>query len=679
MRRFWVIVALIVVVWLVVETLLMPGPVMAPGPNEVPRSTLTAAGTITATPERATSILPTAISSPAWPTTLSPSPTTTLTSTKPSAEEMLQIIKASDLPERDLYDLAKRARAKNDGDIPRLASPQPPGQVGRRDVFYINDQAARKYFTVTATLQLITPHAYFYVEDGATVSQERLKQVGDAFESKIYPTVHTFFGTEWTPGIDNDPHITILNARIPGADGYYISADEYTKQVHPFSNEREIIYVSLGTLLLGGDSYEATLAHELQHMVHWNMRPREDAWVNEGAAELAMRLIGRQTSGGQGSFLSNPDIQLNDWAEEPSETVAHYAAAYLFLSYLAERCGGYETLKEVIAQEGSGLERFDRYLAGKSLSFDELFADWTVANYLDDPSANDGRYGYRDIDARVTAIQAQNELGELTATVHQYAADYIALKPPISDFEVVFDGADTVKVVPNDPRSGEMQWWSNRGDLIDTSLTKAFDLSGFQKPLLRFWTWYDIEKSFDFAYVMVSNDNGRTWKTMRGRYTTSSNPLGANLGDGYTGVSGGGAEPRWVEEEIDLSSFAGQRVLIRFEYITDDVYTGNGFCIDDVTVDGSGIIDSVEADDGWEARGFLRLRNSIPQRFVVRLVTKRGGYDVQTVALDAQNRGRITVRGLGQDVESATLVIAATSPGTTQPARYVCRLEPVGR
>ena len=678
MRRLWVAVALVVAFLFLAQAWLLPGLVVAPGPEESPTPTATVASVPSPTATASQAPSPSPIVSPPTQPTSTPQPSPTSVVAKPSPEEMLEAIVAAELPGRDIHELATRLNSQPGVDIPRvLNTPQPNYEIGHKDTFYINDQLARSYFTVTATIQWVTPHAYFYVQDGATVSLNQLKQAGEVFENVIYPTVHRYFGTEWIPGIDNDPRITILNTRTPGAGGYYSSADEYPRQVHPFSNEREIIYVDIGSLTSGGSSYYATLAHELQHMVHWNMRPREDAWINEGAAELAMRLTGHATSGVQYSFLANPDTQLNDWAEDPSDAMAHYAAAYLFVSYLAEKGGGYESIKEILAQDGNGLERIDRYLRGKNLSYDQLFSDWVVANLLDDPSADGGRYWYKDIDARITTVQRESRLGQQAGTVHQYAADYLELKPPTADFVVEFDGAETVKVVPNDAHSGEMQWWSNRGDVMDASLTRRFDLSKVQEATLQFSTWFDIEEGFDFAYVMVSDDDGRTWKTMKGQFTTSDNPLGTNLGHGYTGVSGGGEQPRWIKEQIDLSPYAGRQILVRFEYITDDVYTGNGFGVDDISIPEIGFVDTVEEASQWEAKGFVRLRNIIPQRFAVRLVTKSGGYTVQDMPLDAENRGQITIRGLGQEVKEAFLVIAAMSPGTTEQAAYTYRLQPL--
>ncbi len=168
--------------------------------------------------------------------------------------------------------------------------------------------------------------------------------------------------------------------------------------------------------------------------------------------------------------------------------------------------------------------------------------------------------------------------------MHQFAADYIEVKLPAGEATFTFDGADTVPLLANEPHSGRGQWWSARGDSIDTTLTRELDLTGLASATLRFWTWFDIERWFDYGYVEVSTDGGATWKALPGRHTTDDDPLRQAYGPGYTGKSGGGEEPEWVEESIDLTPFAGGRVLLRFEYVTDGGVNTPGWAIDDISV-----------------------------------------------------------------------------------------------
>ena len=111
---------------------------------------------------------------------------------------------------------------------------------------------------------------------------------------------------------------------------------------------------------------------------------------------------------------------------------------------------------------------------------------------------------------------------------------------------------------PLPPANGHGFWFSNRGDVIDTEMARSFDFTSQQGPLtLDFSLWFDMERDFDYGYVMASTDAGVSWVTLPGKYTTDTNPNGTNVGHGYTGASGGDS-PAWVEESIDLSAYAGQ-------------------------------------------------------------------------------------------------------------------------
>ncbi|MCD6163449.1 MAG: immune inhibitor A [candidate division Zixibacteria bacterium] len=94
---------------------------------------------------------------------------------------------------------------------------------------------------------------------------------------------------------------------------------------------------------------------------------------------------------------------------------------------------------------------------------------------------------------------------------------------------------------------------------------------------LTFWTWYDIETDWDYAYVEISTDGGYVWYQLDGNRSTSSNPNNHNEEFGITGSSGG-----WVLAQYSLADYAGQEADIRFRYWTDDVIENEGIYIDDI-------------------------------------------------------------------------------------------------
>ncbi|MFQ5453135.1 MAG: M14 family zinc carboxypeptidase [Candidatus Zixiibacteriota bacterium] len=93
---------------------------------------------------------------------------------------------------------------------------------------------------------------------------------------------------------------------------------------------------------------------------------------------------------------------------------------------------------------------------------------------------------------------------------------------------------------------------------------------------LKFWTNYNIETDWDYAYVEISTD-GLNYITIPGNITTDYNPYGNNRGNGITGTSG-----NWVEGLFDLSAFEDQFIYIRFTYMTDGYVAWDGIYIDDI-------------------------------------------------------------------------------------------------
>jgi hypothetical protein len=200
------------------------------------------------------------------------------------------------------------------------------------------------------------------------------------------------------------------------------------------------------------------------------------------------------------------------------------------------------------------------------------------------------------------------------------------------------------------------------------TLTRTFDFSEYTGPLtLSYWTWYDIEKDFDYAYVLASED-GENWEMLFPPSGTSEDPTGANYGWGYNGSSGGG--PEWIQENVDISQYAGKQIQLRFEYITDAAVNGEGLLLDDIAIPEAGYFSDFEQDDGgWEANGFARIQNLVPQNFKLSLITLGDQSEVIPIQLAQDNTARISI-DLGGSVDEAILVVSGTTRLTRQPATY---------
>jgi len=584
-----------------------------------------------------------------------------------------------DLPVRDLWDIGRRLLPNVDASFQTSQRTSREYQLGDEAEFWVNNQDIGENVRVRARLVHITPHVYVWLQDGLEVSEEDLVRSAEIFEREICPTDLRYFGSGWEQILGEGERISILNARFTGAAGYYSSADEYSSRICPYSNGRKMFYMNVDALRPGSEEYNGALAHEFQHMIHWHLDPNEDTWVNEGASELASHLNGYAETSRIQAFLQDPDTQLNAWSDQPDDAYAHYGAARLIMQYFLERFGE-DALRRLISNPAKGIRGFDEILAAYGLGFDDFFRDWVVANYLDDPSLMDGRYGYRRLELPdVTPVAVHDRYPvTVTGTVCQYAADYVVLQPAGSDVRIEFEGTSTVDLIPNCPHSGNYQWWSNRGDLSDCRLTGEFDLTEVDSATLRFWLWYDIENGWDYAYVEASTDAGTTWDILRGTHSTDYNPNGNSLGWGYTGISGGGSDPHWIEESVDLSGYAGEKVWIRFEYITDDAINRVGLCLDDVSIPEIGYFDDAESGDhGWQAEGFVRVGSVLPQRYAVQVVQFGPDVVVTPMILDSRQRGDMRILGFGSNVERAVLVISGLTPVTTEVAQYRYRITPV--
>lgn len=593
-----------------------------------------------------------------------------------STHETLQLLESTIVPPNDPKELACRLRGICN--VPEvLATSAAPRQVGDQDQFWVSNLDDISYTEVTATLQYASPHVYFWVQNGVSFDEGEVKQLVDTFENKTYPTNREFFGSEWTPGIDGDEHIYILYARGLGSSiaGYFSSSDSVHPDVQEYSNGHEMFLFNADNTSLGGDFTNGVLAHEFQHMIHWNNDLNETSWLNEGSSELAAFLNGYDPGGFDWLYINDPDLQLNDWPNDQNATAPHYGAGFLFMTYFLDRFGE-DATKLLVKDPANGLDSVEDVLrqieatdalTGKPISADDFVIDWMTTNFLLDPNAGDGRYVYKNYPGahRASATETIYNCPQeaFTRSVNQYGADYIAIQCT-GDFTLSFTGSTVTGLLPTSPASGKYAFWSNKGDESDMTLTREFDFTQAGSDIqLTYNMWYDIETDWDYAYVEVSEDNGASWKIITTPSGTDTDPSGNSFGWGYTGVTGG-----WKEETVDLSAYAGKKVLVRFEYITDAAVNGEGLMLDDVRVEAAGYSSDFDADDGgWIAEGFVRVQNVLPQTFRLALILTRGSA-VQMIPLNEDQTAEIPL-SLASG-EKAYLVVTGTTRFTRERAVY---------
>ena len=109
---------------------------------------------------------------------------------------------------------------------------------------------------------------------------------------------------------------------------------------------------------------------------------------------------------------------------------------------------------------------------------------------------------------------------------------------------------------------------------------------------------------------------------------------------------------------------------IRFEYVTDAAVNGEGLLLDDIAIPEIGYFNDFESDsDDWQAAGFVRIQNILPQTYRVALISKGNQTVVDYITLTPDNVAEIPI-SIGGEVDEVILVVTGTTRYTRQPAAY---------
>ncbi len=605
---------------------------------------------------------------------LSLAPAFAQTADSPLDYPTIAALEAAVIPARSRVELAERLRSVDPASIPPTPAAAPARQVGEQQVFTAINSSDDTLLTIPATLRVVGEHIYLWVEDGADVRDVDLQNLAHDFDTGVYPNVRALWGSEATPGVDGDPRIYGLFASNLGAAvaAYFASDHTYPREVVPVSNQHEMFFFNLDAI--GADfprlAVASIVAHEFQHMIRFNLQFNPETWLNEGLSTFTQFYLYDDLDSTILSFLRHPNTQLNDWQVEPEARAVNYGAATMFMLYLYERYG-IEALQALGAERDlRGLQAVDDVLAARGEpGVNVLFADWVLANALFDDTYKRGRFGYRDLPELpvppAVATVAQYPFSG-AGSGSQYAASYYTLANlnGRTSLDIELAAPASVSLIPMNASSGDHFWYSNRADMSDARLTRAFDLSGVAAATLEYRLWHDVEASWDYGYVMISEDDGATWAVLATPHTTTDDPQHVAYGAGYTGASDG-----WLSEAVALDAYAGKRILVRFEMITDDAVTRPGMALDDVRIAEIGYADDFEGGEGdWQAEGWLWTDNRLPQGGWVQLAQKAGTETLNVQRWPLDNAWH-TIR-LARGVDSAVLAISPFAPVTTVAMPY---------
>ncbi|MEU8610885.1 peptidase M6 immune inhibitor A [Actinoplanes sp. NPDC048791] len=400
-------------------------------------------------------------------------------------------------------------------------------------------------------------------------------------------------------------------------------------------------------------TYEGTFAHEWQHLLQSYADPFEDVWVNEGLSDYAQTLVGYVDGNatvyhpGYDSHLScfqgfglvrtryntNPrdcggaQNSLNRWNEgAPAEVLADYGIAYQFMLYLRDRFGPAVLERLHRDREHQGMAGVAAAL-GPGVKLSAVLHDFQTMNLVDKivgDTADGVMAGAPKSKVTSPSVRATVNLANPASFDYPGAApngaDYVRLRAASGKFlrgadltSVTFKGAKTLP-----PKS--LQWTVQNGALFSGNAS-SLDVAAVipvqvpaTDPTLRLKARYTTELGYDYGYVTVSTDGGKTYRAVAGDHTVDA-PFGPAL-SGKSGV---------FEPQIyDLKAYAGKRVLLGFRYVSDASVNEGGWLIDDVTVG------AVTVSDGSTLTGWRSPTQIVPATV--------HGWHVKLVGLDEKRR-----------------------------------------
>ena len=495
------------------------------------------------------------------------------------------------------------------------------------------------------------------------VTQAQIDYMLAEFNNTIYPSNTNYFGftndRDGTGGLfsgwgydwyetDNPQRVMILIFNIIDESYYdpeypFYVGGYFWPEMNDFYADRNIIHIDSHDWAnrVGPDvdrpyNYEGTIAHEYEHAIHYDHDADEASWVDEGMADLSGFFAGYgHAEDHLAYYMVYHRTSLTNWGN----ALEDYGESYLFQLYLNENFGGPAFIKALVDEPANGIEGIEAQLAafGYSASFDDIYRDWTLANYLDDVTLtgdSGAKLGYGNLtipsnDTWGYSIQwsinnyyGSDNQGNLPldrywggyksgtvqypiGTIAPYAPMYLTYKGMQPELVSNFRGEGSSGITPY---AGAYELYGGRAALLFNSCTLASPVTLGADAELSFWTWYEIEDLWDFGFVQISTDGGSTWTSLDNSDTTSDHDpsaIGTVLDNlpGFTGSSGG-----WVPETFDLSAYEGESVLVRFLYVTDWATELTGFFVDEIAItDGNGTLfsDGLESGGGnWALEGW---------------------------------------------------------------------------
>ena len=394
----------------------------------------------------------------------------------------------------------------NSADLPMAGAcgQQQPARQGNTHTFLDYDESLdepNRVVGIPATARKVvtdgTTTLTVWVADASwttSVSGEMVDAVAGKFllpgnESDIYDLVTAIFGAPWDthdrPCLIPEQssielHILLYDIDSDASDGvtrgFFAAKDNYVRtgsgSMTASSNERLMLYLDAPLLArTDGPSWEvtdhgprqmlSTLAHELQHMIHFYQKrvkqgARSEVWLNEMASAVAedlivynLQLLGfngpravpnqEATAGGPANsegplplYNLHNDIAVTAW----DGTLRSSSIGYALGAYLARTYKAAPLFQDIVQSDLEGVEAIEVALP-VGHTFEDVLVNWAIANLLSDNDQlpdSDQEYQYYRYNpggwSKSLEGGARFRLGSINLYNYRYESDSVTQEGP---------------------------------------------------------------------------------------------------------------------------------------------------------------------------------------------------------------------------------------------------------
>ena len=333
-------------------------------------------------------------------------------------------------------------------------APAAPVQLGQIDKFFIHIPEME----VKATCVAISEHLYVYIDNSVRhmLTDAEAASIAAEFDTRIYPEVRKWMGSEFRPGLDRDNRITLLmhdvgmNASGRDYGGYFAPADQLPTEHN--SNQREMLFMDIYQFReRTRRTFYSSLAHEFGHLINWfqNGGTTDQRWLEEGIACFAeWAVYGNVHTIYVDRYLAAPEVSLT-YANTPN---VYYGGAFMLLLYLYEQYGGAPFIRRIVEEDTLGQQAIENALtqayqarkgSPRETRFADVFLNWGLANWLNN-NTRAKQLGYqnlrnRKVTATVRRIRTYPTSAD-TTPIETWGAHYILFQNLPETLELALSG-----------------------------------------------------------------------------------------------------------------------------------------------------------------------------------------------------------------------------------------------